>query len=268
MIDLKDHSATQELQEVVKRVVGRFHPDKIILYGSFAYGTPNENSDFDLLVILSNPPSRSDGWKAANEIGINHMLQLVFMKPVEFEETKNVVGGLAYPAHHWGKIVYLCSPESIGLPPPESMFRTREQVIWDLTQGWLKKAENRLRMTEICLRNEMDDYFYAGFYSQQSAENFVRAILVRRQVPYHKSHEIQKLLDLFPVEDDSLAHDLSEADWLTPFGVDFPDPASPPLDMETGRKAVEEAKRVQKLVMFYLGDYLIKGRPEKPIEVV
>jgi hypothetical protein len=33
-------------------------------------------------------------------------VQLIFMSPEEFEETKDVVGGIAYPAAHWGKSLY------------------------------------------------------------------------------------------------------------------------------------------------------------------
>jgi predicted nucleotidyltransferase len=34
------------------RAIGeRFQPDKVILFGSYAYGTPHEDSDVDLLVI-------------------------------------------------------------------------------------------------------------------------------------------------------------------------------------------------------------------------
>src|SRR5258708_7026260 len=34
------------------RIAERFDPEKIILFGSFAYGTPHEYSDVDLLVIM------------------------------------------------------------------------------------------------------------------------------------------------------------------------------------------------------------------------
>lgn len=30
----------------------KFHPDKIILFGSFAYGTPHKDSDVDILVVM------------------------------------------------------------------------------------------------------------------------------------------------------------------------------------------------------------------------
>ena len=33
-------------------VAEQFHPDKIILFGSYAYGTPHEDSDVDILVIM------------------------------------------------------------------------------------------------------------------------------------------------------------------------------------------------------------------------
>jgi predicted nucleotidyltransferase len=34
-------------------IAAEFHPDKIILFGSYAYGTPHEESDVDLLVVMS-----------------------------------------------------------------------------------------------------------------------------------------------------------------------------------------------------------------------
>ena len=40
------------LKQVVKRIGEKFHPKKIILFGSYANGTPTRDSDVDLLVIL------------------------------------------------------------------------------------------------------------------------------------------------------------------------------------------------------------------------
>jgi hypothetical protein len=40
------------IRRYVERVVERFHPDKVILFGSHAYGRPTEDSDVDLLVIM------------------------------------------------------------------------------------------------------------------------------------------------------------------------------------------------------------------------
>jgi predicted nucleotidyltransferase len=35
-----------------RAIAEEFHPDKIILFGSYAYGTPHEDSDVDLLVVM------------------------------------------------------------------------------------------------------------------------------------------------------------------------------------------------------------------------
>lgn len=42
----------ENIQTVARQIAERFHPQKIVLFGSYAYGTPTEDSDVDLLVIL------------------------------------------------------------------------------------------------------------------------------------------------------------------------------------------------------------------------
>jgi predicted nucleotidyltransferase len=40
------------IRRFARQIAERFHPDKIILFGSYAYGTPTPDSDVDLLVIM------------------------------------------------------------------------------------------------------------------------------------------------------------------------------------------------------------------------
>jgi len=42
------------LEEITKRLVAEFDPEQIILFGSHAWGTPTDDSDLDLLVIVTN----------------------------------------------------------------------------------------------------------------------------------------------------------------------------------------------------------------------
>lgn len=48
------------LAEVVRRIVAAIDPDKIILFGSYAHGTPHEWSDVDLFIIKSGSYSKFD----------------------------------------------------------------------------------------------------------------------------------------------------------------------------------------------------------------
>jgi uncharacterized protein len=44
------------LREIVERLVAEFHPERIILFGSYAWGTPSQDSDLDLLVVVPDSP--------------------------------------------------------------------------------------------------------------------------------------------------------------------------------------------------------------------
>jgi predicted nucleotidyltransferase len=51
-------SPKQQLNLIVQRIVEAYQPDQIILYGSYAYGSPGSDSDFDLLIVkeTTEPP--------------------------------------------------------------------------------------------------------------------------------------------------------------------------------------------------------------------
>lgn len=42
----------EQIQELADDIARKFKPEKIILFGSYAYGKPNADSDVDLLVVL------------------------------------------------------------------------------------------------------------------------------------------------------------------------------------------------------------------------
>lgn len=56
------HRIADRLEPFVSAIVERTHPERIILFGSYAYGEPDEHSDVDLLVIRRNIASE----KASN----------------------------------------------------------------------------------------------------------------------------------------------------------------------------------------------------------
>lgn len=48
-----------DIQEMIDRITDRirlgYRPERIVLYGSYAYGTPHPGSDIDLLVVKDDP---------------------------------------------------------------------------------------------------------------------------------------------------------------------------------------------------------------------
>jgi len=40
------------LKEIINKIITEFSPQKIILFGSYAYGHPTADSDIDLLIVM------------------------------------------------------------------------------------------------------------------------------------------------------------------------------------------------------------------------
>jgi len=140
--------------------------------------------------------------------------------------------------------------------------RSREQVIWDFVQCWLAKAEGDLRAAEILLAGLGGHGEVVGFHSQQAAEKFMKAYLVRHQIEFAKKHDLALLRKLISKTDEQLAAQLAFADWLTPFGVEFRYPGEiPETNQQTAKQAVEDAKRTRQFILNALEEYLRRGRP-------
>jgi uncharacterized protein len=56
------------LAEIVRRIVEKFDPEKIILFGSYAYGRPHQDSDVDLFVVMESTVSRAERSVGVSEL--------------------------------------------------------------------------------------------------------------------------------------------------------------------------------------------------------
>jgi uncharacterized protein len=93
---------------IVDRILSASQPERIILFGSAAAGTMTRDSDLDLLVIGEDAADGRDASRrlrsALSDLGTP--ADVFAMTPERFEETKGVIGGLAYPANKYGKVIY------------------------------------------------------------------------------------------------------------------------------------------------------------------
>ncbi|MGD8239126.1 MAG: nucleotidyltransferase domain-containing protein [Armatimonadota bacterium] len=96
------------IEEIVHRVLGVARPDRIILFGSAAAGPMTSDSDIDILVLEAAPADVRDESVRIREAlrGLGHPFDVIVMPTERFEESKDVVGGIAHPAHKYGKVIY------------------------------------------------------------------------------------------------------------------------------------------------------------------
>jgi uncharacterized protein len=73
------------IRNVTRQIVQQFHPQKVILFGSYAYGQATEDSDVDLLVVMDTDESPLHvAAKIAAAIEYPFPLDIVVRTPVEF----------------------------------------------------------------------------------------------------------------------------------------------------------------------------------------
>lgn len=103
-----DAGARRALAEIVERLVAACRPKRVILFGSYAYGEPTADSDVDVLLITDRRLSPEETYRLRRKslAGLSAPVQLVCMSEEEFAETKDIVGGIAYPAAKYGEVLY------------------------------------------------------------------------------------------------------------------------------------------------------------------
>lgn len=59
-VDVRKRIPPEAIDDVVRQIFENFHPEKIFLFGSYAYDTPRPESDLDLLVIMDSAISEAE----------------------------------------------------------------------------------------------------------------------------------------------------------------------------------------------------------------
>jgi predicted nucleotidyltransferase len=101
-------TARRHIDEMARRIVRRFDPDRIILFGSHARGEGTPDSDVDLLVVMPLQGSRREARLAIRRAlrGIPLPKDILVTTPQDFEWRKDVVGTIERPAHRHGEVLY------------------------------------------------------------------------------------------------------------------------------------------------------------------
>ena len=96
------------LGEVVRRIVEVADPEKIILFGSYAYGKPRGGSDLDILVVMDSDLPRYKRsvpiYKALADLLIP--MDILVYTPQEIEDWSDVPQAFITSILRKGKVIY------------------------------------------------------------------------------------------------------------------------------------------------------------------
>ena len=99
----------ETIKEVKNRLVKVYNPLAIYLFGSYAWGNPDEDSDLDLLIVIETSSEKSykrsiSGHSALFGMGISKDI-IVYTKE-EFNKRSKEITTLAYKIKNNGELIY------------------------------------------------------------------------------------------------------------------------------------------------------------------
>ena len=97
------------LKEIINRLVAEFNPERIILFGSHAWGTPHSSSDLDLLIIVSSSdlaPTRRATKAYRCLRGLKIPVEVVVSTQKELEKYRSVASSLTRKILEKGTTIY------------------------------------------------------------------------------------------------------------------------------------------------------------------
>ncbi len=197
-----------EIQKVAEQIVEKFRPQRVILFGSYAYGKPKEESDIDLLVVMET--GDEDTFQIAGRIAdaidrpvrvwmgqtLHVWLQIHVMAPSEFEASLLRKGVFVTNIANKGIVLY----EAPNAAPLSALLA--QQRDWKgpgmkpETQEWVEKAERDLSSAHWQMQAPDPNWDVIAFLAQQCAGKYLKAFLEEQNILFQKTHDLIELLDL------------------------------------------------------------------------
>jgi len=186
------------LKAAIEPLVKELQPEFVLLFGSFAYGQPQEHSDVDLLVVLREAP-QPDGFFARIDLVQRHLnwskdlpsCELHIMTAEEFR--RELLKRNVFVAEVVRKGVPLFSKQGwdeVLREVNELMEQGESLYPLDWLQ-WARDDEERIRRALA-----FDDVYDAAYHLQQAVEKALKALLLACGWQLERTHNLLYLLNL------------------------------------------------------------------------
>ncbi|MCK5280948.1 MAG: nucleotidyltransferase domain-containing protein [Cyclobacteriaceae bacterium] len=81
----------RKISDIVNKIAKNYDPDKIILFGSYAIGTANDDSDLDIIIVKKTDKPKNKRGREVRRFLLGSMvpIDLKIYTPIEFENERN-----------------------------------------------------------------------------------------------------------------------------------------------------------------------------------
>ena len=190
----------QEIQATCDDIVREFAPLQVILFGSYAYGTPTEESDVDLLVVMDIPKSEF----TRKAIEIRQRIPYRFGMDLLVRSPEVIAYRVSY--NDWflreitekGELLHGSKAYSTlkNLQNASKSIKEEKDNMNPLTLEWIQKAEGDYRTAQWLQQDPDPVYDSICFHAQQCIEKYLKAWLQEANISVPRTHNLEELLML------------------------------------------------------------------------
>ena len=190
----------EDIQAITDDIVREFTPLQVILFGSYAYGTPTEASDVDLLVVMDIPKSefRNKAVEIRQRIPSRFSLDLLVRSPEEIAYRVSYNDWFLRDITEKGDFLYGSGAYynvGNGRSTPDAIKKEQDRMN-PLTLEWIEKAEEDYDMAQLAQQASRPFHNSICFHAQQAIEKYLKAWLQEADVPVPRTHDLEELLVL------------------------------------------------------------------------
>lgn len=182
----------KDIQATCDDIVREFSPLQVILFGSYAYGTPTTDSDVDLLVVMDIPESETSrqAGDILKRIPRRFSMDLLVRSPYEIDFRISHNDWFLREITERGKLLY-GDPRSIEIP-----FKKEYCAMNPLTLEWIEKAEDDYTTVKLLQQSTASSNDIICFHAQQCIEKYLKSWLQEANIPVPRTHKLEDLLEL------------------------------------------------------------------------
>ena len=182
----------EDIQATCDDIVREFAPLQVILFGSYAYGTPTEDSDVDLLVVMDIPESET----RRQTVEIRQRIPRRFPMDLLVRSPKEIIYRTSY--NDW--FLREITEKGEVLYGDDDLFKktleTENSSINPLTVEWIKKAEGDYAAIELHQQAASPNFDFICFHVQQCIKKYLKAWLQEADTQFSETHNLKDLLSL------------------------------------------------------------------------
>lgn len=218
----------EQAREIIRQIIEKHAPDKVLLFGSRAKGALRKGSDIDLCIVKDTEDVR--GFKRDVQLSLDTDIpvDLVVYTPAAWAELTRDSSSFAYQIHARGAAAVVDSTRYLD---------------------WLRMAKNDLEAARILFEHGADNALVC-FHCQQAIEKYLKGYILKHTQQIVEGHSLVRLCKTAGQSNPGFGNHLKDLSLVNEYYIETRYPADQPLSIS--RDDVLECLGITERIMAFI----------------